>query len=201
MQTAEGWEISWKGSLAWPLLGDEARDREGTASPLQDAGAWFFFVIKGHLASGSGMDDTFTLCVNERSEQPQSDFFQQQVPLLHPCGINTITLQWRSPNSSEMGTECWGCTSLRMPTLCWHCLGVSSRGHRLQPAGGTAVLIIHPAQLGTADKSHEIAFVLQLEDLHFTGIPFFLHITDELPTVPTAGMAVRILGHSLGWPS
>lgn len=85
-------------------------------------------------------------------------------------------------------------------------MGVSSRGHRLQPAGGTAVLplqllIIHPAQLGTADKSHEIAFVLQLEDLHFMGIPFFLHITDELPTVPAAGVAVRTLGHSLGWPS
>lgn len=43
--------------------------------------------------------------------------------------------------------------------------------------GGTAVLpprllIIHPAQLGTADKSHEIAFVLQVDDLHFTGVPF-----------------------------
>lgn len=68
-------------------------------------------------------------------------------------------------------------------------IGVSSHGHRPQPAGGTAVLllqllIIHPVQLGTTDKSHEIAFVLQLEDLHFMGIPFFLHITDELPTVP-----------------
>lgn len=43
--------------------------------------------------------------------------------------------------------------------------------------GGTTVLparllIIHPVQLGTADKSHEIAFVLQLDDLRFTGVPF-----------------------------
>lgn len=43
--------------------------------------------------------------------------------------------------------------------------------------GGTAVLppwllIIHPAQLGTVDKSHEIAFVLQLDDLRFMGVPF-----------------------------
>lgn len=34
------------------------------------------------------------------------------------------------------------------------------------------LLIIHPVQLGTADKSHEIAFVLQLDDLRFMGVPF-----------------------------
>lgn len=36
---AQGWQVSWKGSLAWPLLRDEAPDREGAANPLQDAGA------------------------------------------------------------------------------------------------------------------------------------------------------------------
>jgi len=58
---AEGSEISWKGSPARPLLGDQAPVREGIASSLQDAGAWFSFRIKGHPASGSGVDDTFTL--------------------------------------------------------------------------------------------------------------------------------------------
>lgn len=65
--------------------------------------------------------------------------------------------------------------------------------------GGTAalpprLLIIHPVQLDTADKSHEIAFVLQLDDLHFTGVHSFLHVTHELSAEPTAGGAVRILG-------
>lgn len=49
---AQGWEVSWKGFLAWPLLRDRVPDREGTASPLQDAGAWLFFVIKGTLHLG-----------------------------------------------------------------------------------------------------------------------------------------------------
>lgn len=57
----EGWEISGKGSPARALLRDKALAREGIASPLQDAGTWFYFVIKGHLASGSGMDNSFTL--------------------------------------------------------------------------------------------------------------------------------------------
>lgn len=26
---AQGWEVSWKGSLVWPLLRDETLDREG----------------------------------------------------------------------------------------------------------------------------------------------------------------------------
>jgi len=52
--------------------------------------------------------------------------------------------------------------------------------------GGTAVpppwlLIIHPAQLGTADKSHEIAFVLQLDDLRFTGVPFSCTLLTSCP--------------------
>lgn len=57
----EGWEISCKGSSARLLPGDEALARKRIASPLQGAGAWFFFVTKGHPASGSGTDDTFTL--------------------------------------------------------------------------------------------------------------------------------------------
>lgn len=78
-----------------------------------------------------------------------------------------------------------GWTSLRMPTICWHCLGVSIHG--VQPAaqfaGGTAVLllIIHPAQLGTADKSHGIAFVLQLDDLRVTGVPFSCTLLRSCP--------------------
>lgn len=59
-RTVEGWEISGKGPPAQPLLGDEAPARERIASPLQDAGPWFF-VIKDHLGSGSGVDDSFTL--------------------------------------------------------------------------------------------------------------------------------------------
>lgn len=57
----KGWDTSWKGTPARPLLGYKVPAGEGIASPLQDVGAWFFFVIKGHLASGSGMDDTLPL--------------------------------------------------------------------------------------------------------------------------------------------
>lgn len=58
---AERREISGKGSPARPPLQDKAPARDGIASPLQDAGPQFSFVIKGHLASGSAMDNPFTL--------------------------------------------------------------------------------------------------------------------------------------------
>lgn len=43
------------------------------------------------------------------------------------------------------------------------------------------LLIIHPAQLGIADKSHEIAFVLQLDDLRFTVVPFSCTLLTSCP--------------------
>lgn len=56
-------------------------------------------------------------------------------------------------------------------------LPAAGLGRWPQPAGRTAglpppLLIIHPAQLGSAEKSHQIAFVLQQGDLPFTGVPF-----------------------------